>query len=147
MLLAFGIDGGATSTNASVLPAATLETREPRKNQGASKRVLIIGQLSRDSNGVKPLEIERFLRERGHKVELLNTYYLGRASSSEASVANKLPALTFKRFAIYVVEAISRVLVRPWKWTRRCLSYYTLIADCRLRRSFLRSHLRVNESI
>jgi len=109
-----------------------------------AKRVLIICQLDRVSNGVKPVEVERFLHARGHHVELVNTYYLGRASGKPGSVWNKLPPLAPKRFALYMVEAFS-ALVRRWPFARRHLSYYGLVADHRLRRNILASSLPLDD--
>jgi hypothetical protein len=41
---------------------------------------LVVGQLDRFANGLKPVEVDRFLRERGHEVRLVNTYYLSRVA-------------------------------------------------------------------
>jgi hypothetical protein len=125
------------------MSAVESDVKETRSE--APKRVLVVCQLDRVSNGVKPVEIERFLTERGHQVELVNTYYLGRASASPDSIANKLPPLQPKRLAVYLVEAASRLVVRRSGFLRRRLSYYALMADCRLRRSFLGDELALDE--
>jgi hypothetical protein len=106
-----------------------------------AKRVLIVCKLDRYANGVRGLEIERFLRRRGYDVRLVDTYYLSRASSNERSLTCKLPGLGFRRAALYAIEAASRLLTRRWEFGRRHLSYYLLLADCRVRRSLLASLL------
>jgi hypothetical protein len=109
------------------------------------KRVLLVCQLDGYANGWRPVEIERFLRGRGHQVHVANTFYLSRASTDSKSLRNKLPRLRPKLLALYAVEAASRVFTRGWKFGRRHLSYYLLLADCRLRRSILGSSLPLDD--
>ena len=80
---------------------------------GKSKRVLVICQLDRYANGLKPLAIEQFLGKRGHDVRLVDTYYLARASSSRSSFPGKLPNPRPRRAALYATEA-GLWLVRRW---------------------------------
>jgi len=110
-----------------------------------ARRVLIVCQLDGYANGLKPVEIARFLRELGHDVHVANTYYLSRASSRSSSLRSKLPALGLRRLALYAVEAASLLFTRHWKFGRRCLSYYVLVADYRLRRSILSSSLPLDD--
>jgi hypothetical protein len=105
----------------------------------AAGRVLIVCQLDPYANGLKPVEIRRYLQERGHVVRLVDTHYLSRASSTSGSLKNKLPGPGFRRFALYSIEAASALLTRRWKFGRRHLSYYVLVADYRLRRAILKS--------
>jgi hypothetical protein len=109
------------------------------------KRVLIVCQLDRYANGLLPVEVERFLRRRGHEVRLANTYYLGRASGLSGSLRTKLPPLELKRCALYAVEAASVLFTHRWNFGRRRLSYYVLVADWRLRRSILGSSLPLDD--
>jgi hypothetical protein len=110
-----------------------------------ARKVLLVCQLDGYANGWRPVEIERFLRERGHDVRVENTYYLGRASSDSGSVWNKLPPWGVRRFALYAVEVASLLFTRRWKWGRRRLSYYVQLADYRLRRSILASSLPLDD--
>jgi hypothetical protein len=109
------------------------------------RRVLIICQLDGYANGVRPSQIERFLRKQGDDVRLVDTYYLSRASSSERSLASKLPRPGFKRASLYAIEVASLLLTRRWEFGRRRLSYYLLLAACRLRGSLLASLLPLDE--
>jgi hypothetical protein len=109
------------------------------------KRILIVCQLDRYANGLRPVEIQRFLTARGHKASLVNTYYLSRASSAPGSFKSKLPRLTPKRLALYAVEAASVVFTRRWELGRRRLSYHLLTADYRLRRNILSSSLPLDD--
>lgn len=109
------------------------------------KRVLIVCQLDQFANGVKPIEVERFLRERGHEVRLVNTYYLSRASSAPGSFGRKLPYLAPRRALLYAVEVAGRVFTRRWRFGRHRLSYYVLLADYRLRRSILSTSLALDD--
>jgi len=109
------------------------------------KRVLIVCELDGYANGQKPVEIERFLRSRGHDVQMANALYLGRASSKPGSVLRKLPYPAPRKLALYLVQLASLVLTRRWKFGRRHLSYYLVRADLRLRRSILRSSLPLDE--
>jgi hypothetical protein len=115
-----------------------------RATEDAS-RVLLVCKLDRFANGVKPVQIVRFLRERGHEVRLVNTYYLSRASGTSESFRNKLPRLGPKRLALYVVEVASASFARRWPFGRRCLSYYCLVAAYHLRRSILTSSLPLDD--
>jgi hypothetical protein len=110
-----------------------------------AKRVLLVCQSDGYANGVKPAGIERFLRERGHEVQVANTYYLSRASTDPGSVARKLPRPGLRRLAAYAVEAGSLLFTRRWAFGRRHLSYYAFLADYRLRRSLLSSSLPLDE--
>jgi hypothetical protein len=109
------------------------------------KRVLIVCELDGYANGQKPVEIERFLRSRGHEVRVANTIYLGRASAKADSLLSKLPPPSPRRFALYLVQLASRLFTRGWKFGRRHLSYYLVRAELRLRRSILRSSLPLDE--
>jgi hypothetical protein len=111
----------------------------------ARRRVLIVCQLDGYANGVRPVEIERFLRERGHDVRFVNTYHLSRASGSAGAKATRLPRPGLRRVALYAIEGATRLLTRRWEFARRHLSYYLLSADCRVRRSLLRSLLPLDD--
>ena len=108
---------------------------------GNSKRILVICQLDRYANGLKPVAIEQFLRTRGHDVRLVDTYYLSRASSSRRSFARKLPSPQPRKAVLYATEAASKLLTHRWRFGRRRLSYHLLIADHRLRSAILASSL------
>lgn len=109
------------------------------------KRVLVIGQLDASANRFKPAEIQRFLRERGHEVRLVDTYRLSRASSSPDSPARRLPGSSPGKLALYATEVAAELLTRRWTFGRRFLSYYVLVADHRLRRGILRSMLPLDD--
>jgi hypothetical protein len=100
---------------------------------GASKRVLIACALDGFANGQKPVEIERFLRARGHDVTIENVISQSRASADRKSWLNKLPHPSPLRFGLWLVELGSRLLTRRWKWGRKHLSYPLIRADLRLR--------------
>ena len=108
-------------------------------------RVLMVCELDGYANGVKPVEVVRFLRNRGHEVTVANTYYLSRASSDSSSLASKLPRPGLRRAALYAVEAASRVFTRGWRFGRRRLFYHLFLANYRLRRSILRSSLPLDD--
>ncbi len=76
---------------------------------------------------------------------LANTYYLSRASNDAESFRKKLPPLRLRRLALYAADAASLLFTRRWKFGRRHLSYYVLLADYRLRRSILGSSLPLDE--
>jgi hypothetical protein len=112
---------------------------------GGARRVAIICQLDRYANGLKPVEIERFLRRRGHDVTLINTYYLSRAGSERGTLRNRLPSRGARRLGLYAVELASLLLTRRWSLGRRRLSYYILVADHQLRRSLLASSMALDD--
>jgi hypothetical protein len=105
------------------------------------KRILIVCELDGYANGQKPVEIRRFLRSRGHEVQMANALYLGRASRKSSSPLRKLPHPGPRRFALYLVQLASLLFTRRWRFGRRHLSYYLVRADLRLRRSILGSSL------
>ncbi|MEU5048047.1 hypothetical protein, partial [Streptomyces griseorubiginosus] len=76
----------------------------------ATKRVLVICQLDAYANGVKPVEIQRFLRQRGHDVRLVDTYHLSRSRRAPAQLAGRLPAPGIRKAALYATEATSAAL-------------------------------------
>jgi hypothetical protein len=108
------------------------------------KRVLIVGELDGYANGQKPVEIEQFLRRRGHDVRLANAYYLGRASDRKGSLATKLPALAPRKLALYLVQ-LAELVIRRVPWTRRRLSYPLIRADLHLRRKILAKELPLED--
>jgi hypothetical protein len=116
-----------------------------QRHRGSGKRVLVICQLDRYANGLKPIAIEQFLSERGHNVRLVDTYYLSRASGSRSSFARKLPALSPRKTCLYLTEAAALLLTRRWRLGRRVLSYYLLRADYRLRSAILASSLPLDD--
>ena len=112
---------------------------------GDAKRVLIVGELDGYANGQKPVEIEQFLRRRGHEVRLANAFYLGRASSKKGSVASKLPAPAPLEFALYLVQLAALLFTRRWKWGRRRLAYPLIRAELHLRRKILAKDLPLDD--
>jgi len=110
-----------------------------------SRRVAIICQPDPYANGLKPVAIERFLRDRGHEVTLVDTGYLSRASGDRASWRRKLPGPTPRRVALYAVEAAAAVFTRRSRARGRWLSYYLLLADQHLRRAILSSRVPLDE--
>jgi hypothetical protein len=94
-------------------------------------RVIVICQLDRYANSVKPVEIERFLSRIGHRVELVNTYHLSRSR-----MVSWLPSMRPRHLGLYAVE-LAGAVIRRWRWGRSHLSYYVVVADARLRASIL----------
>ena len=112
---------------------------------GTGKRVLIVGELDGYANGQKPVEIEQYLRRRGHDVRMANAYYLGRASDKKGSIASKLPAPAPRKLALWLVQLASLLFTRRWAWGRRRLSYPLIRADLHLRRKILASELPLDD--
>jgi hypothetical protein len=123
------------------------EGAHERANQAGEnpKRVLIVCELDGYANGQKPVEIERFLRSRGHDVRMANALLLGRASDKPGSRLRKLPSLHPKRFVLYLLELASLLFTRRWRFGRRHFSYGLVRAELRLRRSILGSSLPLDE--
>ena len=133
--------GQATSTRGPrALPDGACAVTEA---VAEAKRVLIVCELDGYANGQKPLEIARYLRDRGHEVEMANTFYLSRAGDS--GQRRRWPHPSPRRFALYLVQLASRLFTRRWQWGRRHVSYYLILADLRLRRNILRSSLPLDE--
>ena len=107
--------------------------------QSRYARVIVICQLDRYANGLKPVEVERFLSRRGHRVQIVNTYYLSRANG-----ASRLPSLRPRRLALYLTELVA-VVNRRCGWARRHLTYYLIVADVRLRAAILARSLPLDE--
>jgi hypothetical protein len=123
------------------------EGARARVNQAVEnpKRILIACELDGYANGQKPVEIERFLRSRGHDVRMANALLLGRASDKPGSPLRKLPSLRPRRFVLYLLELASLLFTRRWKFGRRHFSYILVRAELRLRRSILGSSLPLDE--
>ncbi|GAC1315736.1 MAG: hypothetical protein NVSMB16_12780 [Acidimicrobiales bacterium] len=122
-----------------------MASSEPDRSEStASVRVLVICQLDRYANGLKPIEVERFLSSRGHRVEIVNTYHLSRASWSAEGSTSKLPPPEPRRIALYLTE-LGAALNRRSSWGRSHLSYYFAVADVRLRAKILRRVLPLGE--
>jgi hypothetical protein len=117
---------------------------EPRTERAGPRRVLLVAQLDGYANGVKPAAVEGFLRDHGHDVEVVNSYYLSRASGRRGSLRNKLPSPSLRKLGVYLTEAAS-IVTRRSEFARRRLSYYLLVADYRLRRSILSSELPLDD--
>jgi hypothetical protein len=98
-------------------------------------RVVVVGQLDRFANSIKPVAVAEFLSARGHRVELVDTYHLSRAGKHR-----RLPAPRLRQFLLYVVEAAA-ALNRRWRWGHRHLSYDLLVADTVLRAAILKRQL------
>jgi hypothetical protein len=96
------------------------------------KRVLIVCQLDGYANGVRPVEIERFLRRNGHDVRLVNTYFLSKTGGPLG-------------FALLALGGAWSYFLRHWGLAQRRLSYYVLVADYKLRRRILRSRLSLDD--
>jgi hypothetical protein len=110
-----------------------------------SRRVLLVAQVDGYANGVKSTAIEAFLRAHGHDVTLVNTYFLSRASTDFASRLRRFPRPGLRRLAIYASELAGLALTRRWRFGRRHLSFYVLLADFWLRRSLLADLLPLDD--
>jgi hypothetical protein len=109
------------------------------------KRILIVCDIDGFANGQKPVEIERFLRSRGHDVEMANTSYISRASRERGALLKALPHPAPRRFALYLVQLASRLFTRRWKFGRRHLSYYLIRAELHLLSGILASSFPLDE--
>jgi hypothetical protein len=113
---------------------------------GRPKRILIVAQLDGYANSVKPLAIERYLRERGHDVHLVDTYSLSRASNVRGSLGRMIPgSLHPGKLALYANDVVSKLFTRTWGFGRRHLSYHVLMTDHRLRRRLLKEDLALDD--
>ncbi|MGY1618367.1 hypothetical protein ACI797_16630 [Geodermatophilus sp. SYSU D00691] len=108
------------------------------------KRVAVICQPDRFANGIKPFEIQRFLRERGHEVTLVDTNRLSRSTRWPRAFGGRLPSGRPGAFALYLND-VAAAVVRRTGIARGRLTYYTARADVRLRRARLRSVLRLDD--
>lgn len=124
--------------------AASSESAAPITARSSKKRVLLVAQIDGYANGVKPTAVGRFLEARGHDVQVVNTYFLSRASDRRGSLANKLPRPGLRTTAVYAVE-LAGWLARRWRFARRHLTYYLMTADYFLRRSILSSTLPLDD--
>jgi hypothetical protein len=115
----------------------------PGDDEGG-KRVLLVAQLDGYANGVKPAAVEQFLRDHGHDVHVVNSYYLSRASSRRGSLLNKFPAPNLRKLGVFLTEAASLV-TRRWEYGRRRLSYYLLVGDYHLRKRILGDELPLDD--
>lgn len=96
------------------------------------KRVLIVCQLDEYANGVRPREIERYLRNAGCDVRMVNTFFLTKTSGVLGWV-------------LLMVGAAWAYLLRFWAFGQRYLSYYVLLADHYLRRRILGASLELDD--
>src|SRR5215203_1565814 len=60
-----------------------------RPNTG--QRIVLICQMDGFANGIRPVELARFLRDRGHEVQIVDTYLLSRASPQAGTLRSLLP--------------------------------------------------------
>lgn len=95
------------------------------------KRILVVSALDRFANGLKAVEIQRFLVDRGHDVRLFDSYYLSRGSGASANLLLGLRAAT--------------LVTRRARLVQSRLSYRMLMADLRMRRSLLRDTLPLDD--
>jgi hypothetical protein len=102
--------------------------------------VVILAQLDGFANGVRPSAIERYLRARGHDVEVVDTYHLSRAAGHGGGLRTKLPAFAPRRLLLYTIE-LARRLTRVG-WLRRRVSYPLFMAEQRMRAAILSRRLR-----
>ncbi|WP_367324586.1 hypothetical protein [Streptomyces sp. HUAS ZL42] len=109
------------------------------------KHILVLCELDAYANRLKPLEIQRFLQERGHDVRLVDTYTLSLASGSRRLFGKRLPSPRPTKLALYATEVASAMLIRHWSRGRHALQYYLLVADLRLRRAILKSSLPLDD--
>jgi len=109
------------------------------------RRIAVICQPDEFANAAKPVEIQRFLHERGHDVHVVNTNRLSRSSRWSRALGGKLPGMRPRLLALYATEVAGVLLTRRWAFGRSHLSYYVLSADHRLRRAILRSSLHLDE--
>jgi hypothetical protein len=96
------------------------------------KRVVIVCQLDDYANGVRPIEIERYLRDAGCDVRMVNTYFLTKSSGVLGWV-------------LLAVGGAWAYLLRFWAFGQRYLSYYVLVADYHLRRRILGALLELDD--
>jgi hypothetical protein len=108
-----------------------------------SGRVLVLGQFDGFANGLKPTEVARFLVARGHRVQLVDTYFLSRAAND--GTLRHLPGVSPSQVALFCVERGISTVSRLGAVARRRLSYPLLRAELRLRRGLLRRRLPLHD--
>ena len=111
----------------------------------AGKRVLIVGELDGYANGQKPVEIEQYLRRRGHDVRMANAYYLGRARTRRAPSPASCPLRRRASSRSGSSSSPARCSRGAGQWGRRRLSYPLIRADLHLRRKILASELPLDD--
>ncbi|MCD7443346.1 hypothetical protein K4B79_34665 [Streptomyces lincolnensis] len=123
----------------------TATTSRGRGDAGP-RRVLIVAQLDGYANSVKPLAIERYLRDHGHDVHMADTYCLARASRTPGSLGRLLPGSPRPlKLMLYANDVASKLLTRRWGFGRRHLSRHVLLTDHRLRRRILSRDLALDD--
>lgn len=110
------------------------EPAEPR-------RVLVLGALDGFANGVKPVEVMRFLEARGHHVRLVDTYNLSRAGA--VGTARRIPGASGWQVVLFCIEGVSARLTGQ---ARRRLSYPLIRSELQVRRRLLRRRLSLDDA-
>lgn len=100
-------------------------------------RVLVLAGVDGFANGVRPIEVVRFLARRGHDAVLMDTGGLSRLSANRASPLHRVPSWRPRRAALYVAEVLVWFVGRRPVMRRR-LSYRFYSMEQSLRRRILR---------
>jgi hypothetical protein len=107
-------------------------------------KALIICSPDDFANGVRPREIAKYLRTRGHEVDLYSSAYLARAGKT--GLAASLPGPSLQQFALYVFELACVVSARLGKLlpgSSRTLNKVTFIKQVwQLHGAVLRARLK-----
>src|SRR4030042_258792 len=70
-------------------------------------RILILCSLDGFANSVRPIKIKELLEYNGHKVDLVDTCFIGRMSKKhnfKRSIFNSLPGISIKKIRLYFYD-------------------------------------------
>ncbi len=98
------MDIPSTYINSTV--TATRQKKKLRRSPLMRKNIAIICNLDGFGNSVAPLGIKKYLEEKGHKVDLINTFYISRFKINE-NIKFIIPPSKVKIYFVIFLELLS----------------------------------------
>jgi len=94
------------STHINSTVTATRQKKKLWRSPLMRKNIAIICNLDGFGNSVAPLGIKKYLEEKGHKVDLINTFYISRFKINE-NIKFIIPPSKVKIYFVIFLELLS----------------------------------------
>ena len=103
------------------------------------KKILIVASLDGFANSVWPTKMQQYITQKGHHVEILDTFYFGRLSNRKGTIGTYLPKPSLYGFILYCLEFLWYFIRKFLPNQAKYFGYYFITSIMKARKIIIKN--------